>query len=57
MHLRGAIPAMPVLALAASLPFYCARLGFTLVHCADGFANVRRDAVEIHLWEASDQAL
>ena len=55
MHLTGAIPAMPVLSLTRSLPFYCDQLGFTLVHCADGFAIVRRDAVEIHLWEANDQ--
>ncbi len=55
MHLIGAIPAMPVLALTESLPFYCDKLGFTLVHCADGFAILRRDAVEIHLWEVNDQ--
>ncbi len=55
MYLTGAIPAIPVLTLTESLPFYCDKLGFTVVHCADGFAIVRRDAVEIHLWEANDQ--
>lgn len=56
MQLLHTIPALPVKAIAQSVPFYRDLLGFTLVHQDDGMAIFRRDDVEIHLWEASDES-
>lgn len=54
MRLLNAIPALPVTDVQRSASFYQTELGFTLVHHEGGFAILRRDAVEIHLWAASD---
>ena len=56
LQLLHAIPALPVSTVAQRLPFYCTTLGFTLVHHDGGFAIVRRDAIELHLWEADDES-
>ncbi|MFB9314995.1 VOC family protein [Nocardioides plantarum] len=49
------IPALPVGSVVAAASSYAERLGFEVVHLDPaGFAVVRRDAAEIHLWEASD---
>jgi catechol 2,3-dioxygenase-like lactoylglutathione lyase family enzyme len=55
MSLVQAIPALPVRQIATSLAFYRDQLGFAAIHQDTGFAIVRRDAVEIHLWEAGDE--
>ncbi|HEU4324697.1 MAG TPA: VOC family protein [Roseiflexaceae bacterium] len=55
MQLLHAIPALPVREIGRRLAFYCETLGFTLVHHEGGFAILRRDAVELHLWEAGDE--
>jgi catechol 2,3-dioxygenase-like lactoylglutathione lyase family enzyme len=55
MRMLHAIPALPVAEMAHSVAFYGDKLGFTLVHHDGGFAIVQRDAVTLHLWEASDQ--
>lgn len=55
MRLLHAIPAMPVVDIDRGLEFYREKLGFTLAHRDGGFAVLRRDAVEIHLWAASDE--
>lgn len=55
MRLIQAIPALPVADVVKSAAFYRDILGFTLFHHDAGFAIVRRDAVELHLWEASDR--
>lgn len=55
MKLLHAIPGVPVSDLAASAAFYQGTLGFTLVILKEGFAKLRRDAVEIHLWSACDE--
>jgi catechol 2,3-dioxygenase-like lactoylglutathione lyase family enzyme len=55
MRMLHAIPALPVAEMARSVTFYRDTLGFTLVHHDGGFAIVQRDAVTLHLWEASDQ--
>lgn len=55
MRLNQAIPALPVASVAQSVAFYQDKLGFILIHQDSGFAILRRDAVEIHLWEASDR--
>lgn len=51
-----AIPALPVKDVAQSVPYYRDQLGFMLVHQEHGFAILRRDAAEIHLWAASDES-
>lgn len=55
MRMSNAIPAMPVKDVEQSAAFYRDKLGFTLAHHNGGFAILRRDAVEIHLWSASDE--
>ena len=55
MNLVLAIPALPVRQVAQSIGFYRDQLGFAVIHHDTGFAIVRRDAVEIHLWEAGDE--
>jgi uncharacterized glyoxalase superfamily protein PhnB len=54
MRLVHAIPALPVLNVAQSAVFYRDQLGFDLFHQDTGFAIVRRDGVELHLWQADD---
>jgi catechol 2,3-dioxygenase-like lactoylglutathione lyase family enzyme len=49
------IPALPVKQVAASSTFYREKLGFAPRHQEEGFAIVRRDAAEIHLWQANDE--
>lgn len=56
MVLTLSIPAMPVQDITAAVAFYRDRLGFAAVHTDSDFAIVRRDAVEIHLWGASDDS-
>ncbi|HEY0734479.1 MAG TPA: VOC family protein [Herpetosiphonaceae bacterium] len=56
MQLLRTIPALPVKAIAHSVPFYRDLLGFTLIHQDDGIAIFRRDDIEVHLWEASDES-
>src|SRR5262249_40390495 len=48
-------PALPVRDVGRSVEFYRDKLGFTLVHQEAGFAILRRDAAEVHLWAASDE--
>lgn len=38
-----------------STAFYRDKLGFALAHRDGGFAILRRDAVELHLWRAADE--
>ena len=56
IKLSLAIPALPVRAIASGTEFYREKLGFAVVHQEGGFAIVKRDCVEIHLWEASDES-
>lgn len=56
MRLLQAIPALPATDIARSAAFYRDQLGFTLDVLEDGFAILRRDGVEIHLWAASDES-
>lgn len=55
MKMLYAIPALPVKDIGKSMTFYCNKLGFTVIHQETGFAVLRRDGVEIHLWAASDE--
>lgn len=54
MRLQQTIPALPVKNVPAAAAFYHDRLGFQILHQSDGFAIARRDAAELHLWEAGD---
>jgi catechol 2,3-dioxygenase-like lactoylglutathione lyase family enzyme len=56
MEIVLAIPALPVAQITSSLAFYRDSLGFTVGYEEAGFAIVRRDAVEIHLWQAGDRS-
>ncbi len=56
MQFTLAIPALPVTDMARSVTFYRDTLGFMVAHQDDGFAVVRRDAVEAHLWHAADES-
>ena len=51
--LVSATPAMPVRDVPRAVVFYREKLGFLVVHQDGGCAIVRRDGVEITLWEAS----
>lgn len=55
IRLSHAIPALPVRDIARGADFYREKLGFAVVHQEGGFAIVRRDAGELHLWEAGDE--
>lgn len=54
MALLAAIPALPVRDVPTAVSYYRDRLGFEPRHVDAGFAIVRRDEVEIHLWAAND---
>ena len=56
MTFNYTIPALPVSDLTRSMPFYRDLLGLTLAHSDDGFAILRRDGIELHLWTAGDQS-
>jgi catechol 2,3-dioxygenase-like lactoylglutathione lyase family enzyme len=54
MRLSTTIPSLPVEAVPAAAEFYADRLGFEVVHVEAGFARLRRDDAEIHLWASDD---
>jgi catechol 2,3-dioxygenase-like lactoylglutathione lyase family enzyme len=56
MTLTQTIPALPVRDAAQAVDFYRDKLGFDVVHHDGGFAVLRRDGAEVHLWEASDES-
>lgn len=56
MRLMSSIPALPVRGCAAAAEFYRNRLGFDIAVQDQGFAKLTRDDVQIHLWQADDQA-
>ncbi|MEO7911358.1 MAG: VOC family protein [Roseiflexaceae bacterium] len=56
MNLMLAIPALPVQNIGRSIAYYREKLGFTVRHQDTGFAILVRDAVELHVWEASDES-
>jgi catechol 2,3-dioxygenase-like lactoylglutathione lyase family enzyme len=56
VRLTAAIPALPVRSVDRSVGFYSQTLGFTLGHSEAGFAILKREDVELHLWEAADES-
>lgn len=55
MRMTRTIPALPVQHIGTAAQFYRDRLGFTVGYQDDGFALLRRDEVELHLWAANDE--
>ena len=51
--LISATPALPVRDVPKAVALYEEKLGFAAVHVDGGFAVMRRDGVEINLWEAN----
>jgi len=49
------IPALPARDVGAAVVHYRERFGFAPVHQDDGFAVLRRDDAELHLWGAVDE--
>jgi catechol 2,3-dioxygenase-like lactoylglutathione lyase family enzyme len=54
--LTQTIPALPVRDAARAVDFYRDKLGFHVVHHDGGFAVLKRDDAEVHLWEAADES-
>lgn len=54
--LSRTVPALPVRDIEAGAAFYAARLGFEVAYSDEGFAKLRRDEAEVHLWAASDES-
>lgn len=52
--MQSAVPVLPVRDTRLASRFYAEKLGFEVDHVDDGYAVVRRDAVAIHLWAATD---
>lgn len=55
-QLVSAVPVLPVASTAPAVAWYVDRLGFREIFLSDGYAIVRRDGVEIHLWQAADES-
>jgi catechol 2,3-dioxygenase-like lactoylglutathione lyase family enzyme len=55
VSLTQTIPALPVRDAARAVAFYRDKLGFSVAHEEGGFAVLKRDGAELHLWEASDE--
>jgi catechol 2,3-dioxygenase-like lactoylglutathione lyase family enzyme len=54
VRLASATPALPATNLARSRDFYVETLGFEVVAEHEGFALLRKDAVTLSLWGATD---
>ena len=54
--LAQTIPALPVRDVSRAVEFYRDRLGFDVLHDDAGFAVLRRDQAEVHLWQAGDES-
>ena len=54
--LSQTIPALPVRDIDSAITNYRERLGFTAVYADDGFAVLRRDTAQIHLWHSGDES-
>lgn len=53
MKMLAANPAFPVRDVPSAVAFYRDRLGFEARHVEGGFGILRRDEIELHLWEAN----
>jgi len=53
--LKYAIPKFPAANVQAAIEFYEKKMGFSRLFDYGDYAAVKRDAVEIHLWECQDK--
>lgn len=53
--LKYSVPKFPVANVQVSLEFYKKKMGFTELFDYGDYAAVKRDTVEIHLWECHDK--
>ncbi len=53
--LKYVVPKFPVEDIQASLEFYNRKMGFAVLFDYGEYAAVKRDSVEIHLWECHDK--
>lgn len=56
MKFLRTIPALPVREIDEAVRFYQGRMGFTAAHRDEGFAILKREDVELHLWAANDDS-
>lgn len=54
MSFSRTVPALPVQNIEQAAAFYSTRFGFQVAYADEGFAKLRRDDAEVHLWAASD---
>lgn len=52
---RAGIPVLPVRDIRAAAAFYGDRLGFEILYAGEDYGMVRRGAVDIHVWAATDE--
>lgn len=55
--LQYAVPKFPAANVQDAITFYVQKMGFTMIFDYGDYAAVRRDAVEIHLWECQDRVI
>lgn len=53
--MKYVVPKLPAANVKAALEFYRGKLGFVALFDYGDYAAVRRDSVEIHLWECQDK--
>lgn len=56
MSMQKVIPALPVQSIDKGVKFYESRFGFACSYRDQGFAILKRDEVDLHLWAASDNS-
>ncbi len=56
MKCLNSIPALPIQDMSRSAAFFHDKLGFTIIFQEGGYAVLRRDSAEIHLWAATDES-
>jgi catechol 2,3-dioxygenase-like lactoylglutathione lyase family enzyme len=53
---KAAVPVLPASNIARSAEFYKESVGFRIVYQAENYAVLSKDAIEIHLWAATDES-
>ena len=54
--MKASVPVLPVRSIDEAAQFYNEKLGFRTAHSDRGYAIVAKDAIEIHLWAATDES-
>jgi len=53
---KAAVPVLPASNIARSTEFYNEAVGLRIVHQSGGYAVLSKDAIQIHLWAATDES-